>query len=84
MTAFPENAPEPALPSPLGPLCHSHPFRMHLPSPDLINIPSISHLSLGIEVAIVTSSCLLRDNTVTAHALTWTSKPIFFLFILSF
>ena len=81
---MPQRAPEPALPHRLGPPATPIPSFSIFPPLDLINIPSISHFSLGIEVAIVTSSCLLRDNTVTTHALTWTSKPILVLFILSF
>lgn len=71
---FPKINPEPALPNCLRPLCHSHPSPH--PSTLLINIPSIPRFTLGMEGAIVTGSCLLCDNIVTVHTLTWTSKPV--------
>lgn len=43
-----------------------------------MNIPPISRCNLGIQVATVTSSCLLCGDTVTTHALTWTSKPLLY------
>ena len=63
--------PEPTLPNHLRPSCHP----LHLPFASRLNIPSISHSSLRIQVVIVTSSHLLCDNTMTTHMLTWTPNP---------